>query len=170
MPKMGVNPEQTVAPKPVPVGMYELRLKGIIAKLSKSKKGFNYEGYLEIVNNTPENNGKFAMARMYNGFKQAMISNDFCHSLGFPLEVDGSFPGDWKLKPENESKPEDDMSRFDGAQYNGPLLGKVLKAELTIENFEGIDRNEIKQYVCKLPDCAQRFTEIKHLTDVRGKK
>lgn len=170
MPKMGVNPEQTKAPKPVPAGWYKLRLKGMTCKLSGSKKGLNYEAYTEVVDNTADNNGKFVLARLNNGFKQAMVSNDFVHSFGFTLEADGSFPGDWTLKPENASLPDDDMKKYDGAQYTGPLLGKVGEWELAIDNYGGIDRNEVKQFKCKLQDCATRFPDIRHLTDVRGKK
>lgn len=164
MPKMGVNPEQTKAPKPVPGGWYDLRIKSLVCKMSKSKKGYNYEAYTEVVNNTAENNGSFVPVRMNNGFKQAMCANDLCHGAGFPLEIDGSFPGDWKLK--DAAKPDD----FDGAQYTGPLLGKVIEAELVVTNYEGVDRNEVKQIRCKTPDCAIRYPDIRHLTDWIGKK
>lgn len=168
MPKMGVNPEQTKAPKPVPGGWYDLRLKGMTAKLSKSKKGYNYEAYFNIVNNKAEYNDSFVYFALYNGFKQAMASNDLCHGLGFPLESDGSFPGDWSVKDAN--KPADDPTFFDGAQYGGPLLGKVMSAELVTEMYEGVERNAIKQIRCKIDGCATKFPDIRHLTDLVGKK
>lgn len=168
MPKMGVNPEQTKAPKPVPGGWYDLRLKGIVAKLSKSAKGINYEAYLNVVNNKTEYNDSFILLGIYNGFKQAMVANDFCHSLGFPLEKDGSFPGDWTVK--DPAKDPNALDFFDGAQYNGVLLGKVLSAELVTGLFEGIERNNVKQLKCKIPNCATQFPDIRHLTDLIGKK
>lgn len=164
MPKMGVNPEQTKAPKPVPGGWYELRVKGLVCKLSSSKKGYNYMAYLNVVNNKAELNDSFVQFMMNNGFSQAMQVNDFVHGLGFELEADGSFPGEWTLK--DPTKPDD----FDNAQYSGPLLGKVLNAELITENWDGIDRNKVKQIRCKVQDCAIRFPDIRHLTDLIGKK
>lgn len=164
MPKMGVNPESLKAPKPVPGGFYELRLKGITCKKSKSGKGYNYEAYFNTVNQPAETNDAFVMYRMNNGFSQGISAQDMCHALGFPLETDGSFPGDWTLK--DASKPDE----FDKAQYSGVLLGKVGKGELITENYEGRESNVVKQWVCKVPDCATRFPDIRHTTDLRGKK
>jgi len=168
MPKMGVNPEQTKAPKPVPGGWYDLRLKGLVAKFSKSGKGYNYEAYLNVVNNKAEYNDSFCLFRMNNGFKQAMMSNDFVHGLGFELETDGSFPGDWTVK--DAAKDPNAPDFYDGAQYSGPLLGKVMSAELITTVYDGIERNDVKQIRCKVADCATRFPDIRHLTDLIGKK
>jgi hypothetical protein len=163
MPKMGVNPEDTKLAKPVPADWYELRLKGL--KCQKSPKGYNYVAYLNVVNNKSEYNDAFVMFRMNNGFMQAKAANDFCHGLGFPLEQDGSFPGDWKLK--DPSKPDEE---FDGAEYTGVLLGKTLRAELFVDNYEGIDRNAVRQIACKVPNCSTQFPDIRHMTDLVGKK
>jgi hypothetical protein len=173
MPKMGVNPEETKAPKPVPGGMYEVRIKSFTAKLSKAGKAkgqpqYNYEAYGNVVNNKAEYNDAFVLIRMNNGFNQAKTSNDFAHGLGYPLEADGSFPGDWTVK--DPSKPADAFDYFDGAQYSGPLIGKVCKVELSVTNYDGLDRNEVKQILCKVDKCAERYPDIRHLTDWRGKK
>jgi hypothetical protein len=164
MPKMGVNPESLKAPKPVPGGQYELRLKGIVCKMSASKKGYNYEAYFNTVNQPAETNDAFVFYRMNNGFQQGIAAQDMCHALGFPLEPDGSFPGDWTLK--DATKADD----FDGAQYTGVLLGKSGKAELITENYQGRDSNVVKQWMCKVPDCATRFPEIRHAVNLIGKK
>lgn len=170
MPKMGVNPEETKAPKPVPAGWYKLKVKGIVAKLSGSEKGYNYLAYTEVVENTADNNGTFVPVQMNNGFNLAKMSNDFVHGLGMTLETDGSFPGDWKLKDGNEKLPDDDIHKNDGAQYSGPMLGRVLEAELAIEQYQGLDKNVVKQIKCAVKDCTQKFPDIRHLTDWRGKK
>jgi hypothetical protein len=140
----------------------------LVSKLSKSGKGYNYEAYLNVVENKTELNDSFVLFRMNNGFKQAMAANDFCHGLGFPLEVDGSFPGDWTVK--DATKPPDAPNYYDGAQYNGPLLGKVLEAELVTIVYDGIERNEVKQIRCAIMDCNTRFPDTRHLTDLLGKK
>jgi|SRR5215831_5433202 len=182
MPKMGVNPEQTKAPKPVPGGWYKLRVKALTANKSKSGKGINYQAITEVTESTAENNGSTVFVRINNGFKQAMTANDFTHSTGLLLEKDGSFPGDWVLKDgvkgpdangnytDKEGKALDELSAFDGAQYKGPILGKVLEAELAVDNYDGQDRNEVKQFRCKINNCAQQFPDIRHQTDIRGKK
>jgi hypothetical protein len=164
MPKMGVNPESLEAPQPVPSGMYELRLKGITCKASKSGKGYNYEAFFTTVNQPSETNDKFVMYRMNNGFSQGEAAQDMCHALGFPMEADGSFPGDWTLK--DASKPED----FNLAQYSGVLIGKTGKAELVTESYDGRESNVVKQWVCKVDQCTTRFPKIRHRTDLRGKK
>jgi hypothetical protein len=102
--------------------------------------------------------------RANNGFNQAKVVNDFTHACGFTLESDGSIPGDWKLK--DPTKVDD----FDGAQYNGPLLGKIFRAEVSVDTYEGTDRNNIKQMQCKIDGCATKFPDIKHMTDIRGKQ
>lgn len=173
MPKMSVNPEETKAPKPVPAGWYEVRVKSITAKLSKAGRAkgapqYNYEAVGNVVNNKAEYNDTYVMIRLNNGFNQAKTTNDLCHGLGFALEPDGSIPGDFQVKDAN--KPADAFDYFDGAQYSGPLVGKIAKVELGVTNYEGQDRNEVKQVQCKIPDCATRFPDIRHLTDWRGKK
>lgn len=170
MPKMGVNPEETKAAKPVPAGWYKVKVKALTAKLSGSKKGYNYVAFTEVVENTAENNGKFVPIQMNNGFNLAKYSNDFTHGTGWELEKDGSFPGDWKLKDGNEKLPDDDISKNDGAQYSGPMLGRVMEVELAIEQYEGQDRNVVKQIRCAVKDCATKYPDIKHLTEWRGKK
>ncbi len=164
MPKMGVNPESLKAPKPVPGGWYDLRLKGLQCKMSASKKGYNYVAILEVVNNKAEFNGSPVFYQMNNGFSQGEAAQDMTHGLGFPIETDGSFPGDWKLK--DDTKPDD----LDMAQYSGVLLGKTANAELVTDSYDGRERNVVKQFKCKVPDCATRFPDIRHKTDLRGKK
>lgn len=171
---MGVNPEQTKAEKPVPAGWYEFRLKAFTSKVSSSKKGINYVAIGEIVNNTAENNGKPVFIQINNGFTQARVTNDFVHSLGFTLEPDGSFKGDWTFKDPNAEKDADgnfkDIMAYDGAQYSGPMLGKTGRVELSVGSYQGVERNEVKQLQCKVADCASKFPDIRHLTDIRGKK
>ena len=171
---MGVDPEQTKALKPVPAGWYDIRIKSMTSKVSSSKKGINYFAIGEIVNSQPENNDHPVFVRINNGFSQAKVANDFVHSLGFVLENDGTFPGTWQYKNDNAPKDEDgnflNIDDYSDAQYSGPMLGKVSRLELAVGNWEGVDNNEVKQFQCKVADCAQRFPDIRHLTDIRGKK
>jgi hypothetical protein len=164
MPKMGVNPEQLKAPKPVPAGWYDLRLTGLSCKQSKSKAGYNYVALFKVVNSQAEFNDTTIFYQMNNGYSQGEAAQDMAHGLGFAMEADGSFPGDWSLK--NANKPEE----FDGAQYSGVLLGKTANVELAVGSWDGRERNEVKQFKCKIDQCATRFPDIRHKTDLRGKK
>lgn len=155
VPRMGVDPESIKAPKPAPSGWYELKLTGFRPQLDKSKQGINYNAQLEIVNNTSENNGKKVFMGLSTKFGRAHV--DFAHGFGFPLNPDGSIPGDW-IK---DSADPTNVSKF---QYKGPLIGKVMKAELGVTTYQGNERNEVNQIMCKVDQCATKFPEVRHMT------
>jgi hypothetical protein len=163
---MSVNAETLEAPKPVAGGWYDLRLKGMTIK--KSPKGHNIEAYFTTVNQPTDTNDKFVLYRMNNGFSQGTAMQELCHALGFPMEIDAqgqaSFPGDWTLK--DPAQPDN----WDLAQYTGVLLGKTGSAELVVDNYQGNEKNVVKQWKCKVPDCPTRFPKIRHQTDLIGKK
>jgi hypothetical protein len=161
---MGVDPTTLEAPAPVASGWYKLRLKSMVCKMSKSGKGYNYEAYFNTTEQPAETNDKFVLFRMNNGYNQGISAQDMSHALGFPLEADGTFPGDWELK--DASKPDD----FNLAQYKGVLLGKVAEAELATDSYGGNDKNVVKQFRCKVDQCAVRFPKVRHSTDLVGKK
>lgn len=164
---MGVDPDSFNTPKPVPGNQwYKLRLKDLKCKQTKAKTGYNYEAYMEVVENKAELNGSFVLYRMSNGPFQGPNMLELCHGLGFPPEKDGTFPGGnqaWEFDPKEPENPEK-------AKYKGPLLGKVADVELVITTYNSVDRNEIKQFRCKIDGCATRFPDIRHRTDLIGKK
>ena len=160
MPKMGVDPEATKAPKPVPNGWYKLKFKGFKQKVASKKDSVNYNAQLEIVENKPDYNGK----PVYMGLNTKMARShvDFSHGLGFALKPDGDYEGQWVFDPA-------DPENVEKAQYKGPLLGRVLEAELITTTYQGNERNEVKQIRCVVPQCATKYPEIKHMTDMIGK-
>lgn len=167
MPKMGVDPESTKAPKPVPAGWYELKLKQLKAALSKSGSGnINYTGYLEVVESPkPDQNGSMVFFKMTGGPYQGMSVVDFCHMFGMHIEPDGSFPGGqsaWVFDP----KAPEDVSK---AQYKGPLLGRKGRAEVAINTYEGNDSNVVRQITCRVEKCAEKYPDIKHRLNLLGK-
>lgn len=161
-PKMGVDPEKLKAPKPVPGNQwYKLKFKGFRPKMSKNKDGVNFNAELEVVEHTPETNGSKVYMVLSTKFERALL--DFCHGLGFPMNADGTFPGNFefdKNDPENVEK----------AQYKGPLLGRTMKAELVVTTYQGNEKNEVKQISCAIDGCATKFPDIKHLTNLVGTK
>lgn len=162
MPKMGVDPEKIKAPKPVPGNQwYKLKFKGFRPKLSKDKQSMNFNAELEVVEHTVETNGSKVYMGLNTKFARAFV--DFSHGLGFPLNADGTFAGNWEFDPK-------DPENIEKAQYKGPLLGRTMKAELVVTSYQGNERNEIKQITCAIDGCATKFPEIKHITSLIGNK
>lgn len=159
--KMGVDPEKIKAPKPAPANWYELKLVGFRPKKVKGKEAVNFNPQLVIVNHPTEADKKVYVNSMSQN--NARYVNDFSHAFGLPLEADGNLPGDWIPDP-------NDLNNVEKMQYKGPLLGKVARAELVVTSNNGVDRNEIKQFACKVQDCAMKFPEIKHSTNLIGSK
>lgn len=163
--KMGVDPEAVKATVPQPAGWYKLKLIGFKPKRgTKDPNGINYNGQFEIVNPAIAKASQGA-DRCYAtmSIKMPKHINDIVHGLGFTLEADGELPGQWVPDP---AKP-DDVEKF---QYKGPLLGKMMEAELAITTFNNNERNEIRQVRCAVQACATKFPDIKHQTDMIGKK
>jgi len=163
--KMGVDPEQIKAAQPQPAGWYKLKFVGFKPKKGgKDPNSINYNGMFEILNpQTPPPTGLTARLFATMSTKMARHINDIVHGLGFSLEADGELPGQWVPDP---SAP-DDVEKF---QYRGPLLGKVMEAELAETEYNGNKRNEIRQVRCAVSACATKYPDIKHQTDMIGKK
>lgn len=161
MPRMGVDPEATKAPKPVPSGWYKLKFKGFKPKKSKNGDSVNYNAQLETTEGKADFNGK----PVYMGLNTKMARSfvDFSHGLGFPLTPTGEFVGTWTFDDK-------DAENVEKAQYKGPLLGRVMEAELVTTTYDGNERNEIKQIRCVIQNCATQFLDIKHMTNMISSK
>ena len=83
--------------------------------------------------------------------------------LGFHIEPNGELPGRWIPDPA-------DAENVKKMQYQGPLIGRTLEAELAITTYNGNDRNEFRQVRCQIPDCAVKYPEVKHITNMLGKR
>lgn len=164
MPKMGVDPEAIKAQVPQPDGWYKLKFLGFKPKKgAKDPNSVNYNGQFEILN--PSLPGPNASTKVYPTMSTKMPKhiNDIVHGLGMSLEADGELPGQWvpdTADPENVEK----------MQYRGPLLGKTMEAELAVTEYNGNKRNEIRQVRCSVPSCATKHPDIKHQTNMIGKK
>jgi len=161
--KMGVDPEKLKAPKPVPGNQwYKLKFKGFRPKLNSKKDGsMNFNAELEVVESAPDNNGSRVFMTLSTKFERALL--DFTHGLGFPMNVDGTFVGDWEFDP-------NDKENIEKAQYKGPLLGKTMDAELVTSSYQGNEKNEVKQIKCKVEGCAIKFPDIRHITNMISNK
>jgi hypothetical protein len=162
-----INTQRQVAEE----GMYTLALRGFTPKPIIPKDGtdvspgVNYNPILEIlskVDGSPaptRTDGKplrvfFSAPTTWQGAVE-----DFCHAFGLPLEDDGNgnvgLPGIW------DPQEEQDVTK---CTYRGPLLdGRTAQAFLVKTTYNGQEKNEIKYFVCKVPNCAQKFPKLIHV-------
>jgi hypothetical protein len=147
-----------------PPGIYEFKLAGF--KPSAAKTGStNLNARFEMINH-PEYAGRKVFDSLNEG--GAFLWPDFCHALGLPMETDGDsswLPGEWNGDPAKFK--EDDPSTW---VYKGPLVGRVAKLEIAVDNWQGRDNNKIKRYFCAVADCATKFPKIRHSDDLLKKK
>jgi hypothetical protein len=157
---MGVDPEKIKQAKVQPQGWYKLKLVGFKPKLSANKQSVNINAQFEVLNSAGPDFVKFVFNNMNTLFDKNI--NDIVHGLGFALEKDGSLPGNW-IK---DAKDPDNVEKW---QYQGPLIGRTMECELAIKPWNGSDQNRIRQVRCTVPDCAVKFPDIRHQTNMLGK-
>lgn len=143
-----------------PAGQYEVKLVGF--KPSKAKTGSrNLNALMEVVNH-----GELIGRKLYDSLNEggAFTWPDFVHCFGLPMETDGTdswIPGDWngdaaKFNP-------DDVTTW---KYKGPLVGRVGKVEVAVDNYNGKDNNKIRRYFCAVADCETKFPKVRHIQDL----
>jgi len=163
--KMGVDPEAIKAPTPQAAGWYKLKLIGFKPKRGKTdNNSINYNATFEVLDPAipPAGNAK-ALVFATMSIKMPNVINDIVHGLGFALEADGELPGKWVPDPADA----EDVEKF---QYQGPLMGRTMEAELAETEYNGNKRNEIRQVRCAVPQCNTKYPDIRHRTDLIGKK
>lgn len=163
--KMGFNKEEIEGLKPVPAGIYNVLLVGFKPKTSKAGDSINLNAQVKIVGNAEfENRMVFAsLNTKIPGFIQ-----DFVHSFGIEMEDQNgenpSIPGVFDGEPTKFN--EQDPSTW---KYQGPLLGQTAQWELGLRDYEGQPTQDIIKFICKVPQCAERFPKVRHSKDMRKK-
>lgn len=165
-PRMGVDPEATKAPKPVAGNQwYRLKLKEIKASYGnkgQDKSTVNLKPTFEVTESAKsDDNGTKVFFVLAQKFPRAWV--DFIHAFGLELTPTGDIPGDWIPDPK-------DPENVEKMQYKGVLLGRTVDAELIVDSYEGNENNKIKQFRCKIENCAQKHPDIKHMTNLVGNK
>jgi hypothetical protein len=163
--KMNFNKEEVEGLKPVSPGIYNLLLIGFKPKKSKAGDSVNLNAQAKIIGNSEfENRMVFAsLNTKIPGFIQ-----DFVHSFGIEMEDQNG---------ENPGIPgifDGDVAKFNEADpttwaYRGPLTGQVAQWELGLRDYEGNPTQDIAKFICKVPQCAQRFPKVRHSKDMRKK-
>jgi hypothetical protein len=145
----------------MPSGHYEVKLVSFNPKTSKKGDSFNLNPCMVLVNHV-----EFANRKVYATLNSmgAFMWPDFSHCFGLPMETDGKeswLPGTWNGDPAkyNPQVPETWV-------YKGPLVGRVGKIILAVDNYNGQDSNKIERYFCAIADCATKFPKTKHSVDL----
>jgi len=168
--------------KVVKEGMYWLTVGGFSQKWTKPKEGetphqwINFNPILELTATTdsspvPLNDDGSHIRIWYPASQKFEASvNEFSHACGLPLDIitdpqtkeeSATLPGIWT--PENE----DDIEK---CTYKGPLVGKKLQAYIVKGSYQGTEKNEIKFFVCAVPNCNQKFPKLVHIKNLIQKK
>lgn len=161
--KMNFNQEELKGVQPVPAGLYKVRLEGFKPKASKNGDSTNLNAEVTIVGG-----GEFDGKKLFAGLNSKIPNwiQDFVHSFGLEMEDqlsdNPSIPGVWDADPSTFKA--DDPSTY---KYAGPLLGRVAEWEVGMGEYQGKAKNEIRQFICAVPDCASRFPLISHTKDMQ---
>lgn len=168
--QVGFNKEDLSGPPPVPTGVYELRLVKFRPKLSAKGNSLNYNAEFEVFNH-PEYDGRRVFHPLNTLFAIAIW--DYVHSCG--LEVDNIKVTDEQTGMETEefvlpgifenanAAPDNPEAWGD---YKGPLLNKGFRADVVETSYKGKPKNEIRAFLCAIPDCAEKHPDIKHSTNL----
>ena len=152
--------------KPVPAGIYELRLVGFEPKTAKNGESANLNPIFAIVNN-PEFDGRTLKYVFGANTKIPSFIQDMVHALGFEMEDYGTdhakIPGIW-----DTDKGKFVAGKYDTYTYSGPLVNQICRAEVIESEFNGKKNNKIKKFFCKVDKCAENHPEIRHSDNVAG--
>ena len=165
---MSFSKEEMKGLEPVPAGIYTVVFVGFKPTISKAGDSLNYNAQAKIIGH-PDYEGRMLFASLNTkipGFIQ-----DFVHSFGMSLEElpDGnlSIPGRWDGEPAKYDA--DDPTTW---KYVGPLTSQTGQWEVTVKpHYQDPTKTsqEIIKYICKIPQCAERFPEVRHSKDMRKK-
>jgi hypothetical protein len=156
---MGFSKEEISGPPPVPAGQYDAQLKGFKPKESKDKDSVNLNAEFEIIGNDDLKNRKFFATL---SMKAPWIIVDFVHACGLVMEeVQDEYASTEKANYtipgifEGSDGSEPDPAKW---KYQGPLTNKTLKVELAEKEYQGKKSNEVRQFICAVPDCKEKHS------------
>jgi hypothetical protein len=156
MPKLTVSKESIERPEPLPEGTYVVRLDGFRPASSRDGGSVNYNPVLVVVDSV-EHGTAYSGRRVFTNLnsKAGWIINEFSHAFGYPLVDDGeslALPGEFV-------GPDDDPSQW---SYVGPLVGRTARVRVVqTQGQDGSIRNEIRQYYCSVPGCAESHRPLR---------
>jgi hypothetical protein len=160
--KMAFNKQELSGPPPLPNDWYDVRFLSFDPKKVGGKDGKEYSvnlnANLEVIGQ--EHNGRPRKVFVSLNSNAGWTYPDFCHCFGLPLEVVQD--GNEGTEAENLTIP----GVFVGAdqfpeepekwKYQGPLTNATGRVELGTTEYQGRQRNEVRQFKCAIPDCKER--------------
>lgn len=156
---MNFSKDQLSGAQPVPAGPYTLQLKQFRPKFSKDKESISLNAELEIVGNA-EYDGRKVFAGLNS--KAPWMLNDFIHATGLAMEeVQDANTGTEKANytiPGVFENADTDPDHPENWKYLGALTNKTMQVELAETEYQGKKRNEVRQYVCAVPNCIDRHS------------
>lgn len=158
--QMKVSTEKVDGQDIIPAGQYEVKLLGFKPKLS-TKGSINLNACMEVVNH-PD----FAGRKIYTSLNvgMAFMYPDFSHCFGVLIESDGKdywLPGNWDGDAA-KFNPEDPTTWV----YKGPLVGRVGKIEIAVDQYNGRDKNDIRRYFWNVPGWEQKYPKLRPKEDL----
>lgn len=161
MAKLGVSKE-SLEQKRMSGGVYEVQFVGFKPKNSSKGAGsVLLRPEMKIIGNA-DFNGKAVFDKYSLPLNSGWAVQDFVHCFGFELDPDGNIPGEW------EFPKQDDPTTW---KYRGPLVGKVGRVQIIEAEYKDKSGNtkqgiQINQYICAVPNCAQKNPTVRHSTSI----
>jgi len=157
-------------------GLYNLRVVRFQQKWGKPKDGekehssINFWPILEVLSKADgspvpvQENGRPIEIWWPASTKFEAALVDFSHACGLPMEtktINGenyvNLPGIWY--PEEQ----DDIEK---CQYKGPIIGRKLQAYIVPGEYNNNPKNDIRNFICAIPNCASQFPKLVHRTNL----
>lgn len=162
--KMSYSQEELEGIKPVPAGIYNVVFIGFKPKKAKSGDSINLNGSAKIIG-VPDLKGPGMLFVSLNSQIPSFIQ-DFVHSFG--LEMDDQ-NGD---NPQIPGDFDGDTNNPETWKYTGPLYKQTARWEVSQQPHftnPGEVQQDLVKFICKVPQCAERFPKVKHAKDMRKK-
>ena len=168
--QVGAFKSQLTGPPPVPTNIYTLQLVGFRPKVAAKGDSLNYNAEFKILDDPQYNDSKVFFSLNTKFF---VATRDWVHATGNECEISQMLNPETGVVEDFETMPGffEDADKFPedptkwGA-YRGPLTNATFKAEVILTSYQGKPKNEIRQFFCAVPDCATKYPDMKHLTNL----
>jgi hypothetical protein len=162
MPRMSASKEEVSGQQELlPVGPYEVILKGFNPVVSKKGDSINLNPDIRVINHPTLNDKKIFVSMNTNA---PFMWAEICHAFGCPLEDDGSgelsIPGAFDGVDFASALALGPKKRVPW-QYNGPLLnqqGRLLLGQV-IRDGSSKPQNDVQQYICRVSGCETKHSD-----------
>ena len=170
--KMAFAQNKLEGMQPVQDGQYKVLFIDFKPAHSKNanqvtgKHSINLNAKVKILEHPEFEQERFLIASLNEGVPSFI--QDFVHSFGIEmdeqLEDNPSIPGTFDADKAKFKK--DDQSTW---VYAGPLTAKTAIWEVTTSDYNGRPVNQLRRFICSVPDCGTKYPKIWHSQDMNKK-